>query len=184
MDQNYLKICRYGDITRVDKTGASQVTAKQDGRGFSGGADSQKMMETDLQRANRCKSSIYQVVHANQIDPAPTGAIASLESRVGNVLVNGCGNHGNAFGLMLDQRHEIGMFEAFKQKFPTWNKEQHLKDALAAYNMGQMMSMTTIILLIAVSLPADLVATVRYGNNRIPTQLGVADGHPAGPGNS
>ncbi|XP_072913887.1 lysozyme g-like isoform X1 [Hemitrygon akajei] len=147
---------RYGDITSIDTTGASLETANQDRLGYSGIAASQALMATDLGRANHYRPLIYQVAHAHQIDPALIGAIASRESRVGAALVNGWGDNGNAFGLMqVDRRWHspcgsydsrehlmqateilVGMIGAIKQKFPSWTKEQQLKGALAAYNMG------------------------------------------------
>ncbi|XP_072127426.1 lysozyme g-like [Mobula birostris] len=147
---------KYGDITRVDTSGASQTTANQDRLGYSGVAASHKLMETDFQRANDYKSSIYQAANEYQIDPALIGAIASRESRVGAALVNGRGDQGNAFGLMqVDKRWHsprgsfdsvehlkqgtgilVDMIGDIKRKFPSWTKEQQLKGALAAYNMG------------------------------------------------
>ncbi|XP_051877223.1 lysozyme g-like [Pristis pectinata] len=146
----------YGDITRVETTGASQETANQDNLNFKGVAASHRLMATDLQRVNRYKSLTQQVAHAHQIDPAIIGAIISRESRGGNALVDGYGDYGNAFGLMqVDVRYHspvggwdskehlmqatgilVKMIEAIQQKFPYWTKEQQLKGGISAYNMG------------------------------------------------
>nr|BDH78621.1 G-type lysozyme C-terminal like protein [Triakis scyllium] len=80
----------------------------------------------------------------------------SRESRGGNVLENGRGDHGNGFGLMqVDKRHHkivgawdskehitqatqilIGMIQGIAKKFPNWSKEQQLKGGISAYNAG------------------------------------------------
>lgn len=146
----------YGDITEVETTGASQKTANQDKLNYSGVAASHTLVQTDLQRLNKYKSLIEDVARAKQIDPALIGAIMSRETRAGNVLDNGWGDHGNAYGLMqVDKRHHnitgtwnsrehvmqatqilIDMINAIKQKFPSWDREQHLKGGISAYNMG------------------------------------------------
>ncbi|XP_072913890.1 lysozyme g-like isoform X2 [Hemitrygon akajei] len=132
---------RYGDITSIDTTGASLETANQDRLGYSGIAASQALMATDLGRANHYRPLIYQVAHAHQIDPALIGAIASRESRVGAALVDRrwhspCGSYDSREHLMQATEILVGMIGAIKQKFPSWTKEQQLKGALAAYNMG------------------------------------------------
>ncbi|GCB69881.1 hypothetical protein scyTo_0008466, partial [Scyliorhinus torazame] len=97
---NLLTSSIYGDITKVETTGASDVTARQDKLSEIGVAASHKMMETDLGRLNKYKTTINKVAGANKIDPAIIGAIMSRESHGGNVLENGWGDHGNGFGLM------------------------------------------------------------------------------------
>ncbi|XP_067903218.1 lysozyme g-like [Heterodontus francisci] len=146
----------YGDITKVETTGASEATAKQDNLTFKGVAASHKMMETDLERVNKYKILINKVASANQIDPAIIGAIISRESRGGNALENGWGDHGNGFGLMqVDKRYHniVGawnseehleqgtqiltdMIKTIANKFPGWTKEQQLKGGISAYNAG------------------------------------------------
>ncbi|XP_072362017.1 lysozyme g-like 1 [Scyliorhinus torazame] len=146
----------YGDITKVETTGASDETARQDKLSEKGVAASHKMMETDLGRVNKYKTTINKVAGANQIDPAIIGAIMSRESRGGNVLENGWGDHGNGFGLMqVDKRyHKVagawdseehisqatqiltGMIKEIEKKFPNWSKEQQLKGGISAYNAG------------------------------------------------
>ncbi|XP_043561105.1 lysozyme g-like 1 [Chiloscyllium plagiosum] len=146
----------YGDITKVDTTGASEETAKQDKLSVTGVAASHKMMSMDFNRVNKYKILINKVACANQIDPAIIGAIISRESRGGNALINGWGDNGNALGLMqvdknyhtvvgdwdsvehLQQGTEIltGMIKSIAAKFPTWTKEQQLKGGISAYNAG------------------------------------------------
>ncbi|XP_048400845.1 lysozyme g-like 1 [Stegostoma tigrinum] len=146
----------YGDITKVDTTGASEKTARQDKLTVEGVAASHKMMSMDLGRVNNYKTLIKKVACANQIDPAIIGAIISRESRGGNALKSGWGDNGNAFGLMqvdknwhnvvgewnseahLQQGTEIliNMIKEIANKFPSWTKEQQLKGGISAYNAG------------------------------------------------
>ncbi|XP_078268055.1 lysozyme g-like isoform X2 [Rhinoraja longicauda] len=146
----------YGDITQVQTTGATQQTANQDKLAYSGVAASNTLAKTDLQRLNRYKTLIEDVASVKQIDGALIGAIMSRESRAGNTLDNGWGDHGNAYGLMqVDKRHHtitgtwnsrehvmqatqilIDMIKAIRQKFPSWTREQQLKGGISAYNMG------------------------------------------------
>ncbi|KAE8625586.1 hypothetical protein XENTR_v10006326 [Xenopus tropicalis] len=114
------------------------------------------MAQTDLTRMNRYRSIIESVSRKMGMDAALIAGIISRESRAGNVLINGWGDNGNAFGLMqVDKRFHkisgawnseehvtqgteilIGMFASIKRKFPQWSTEQHLKGAVAAYNAG------------------------------------------------
>ncbi|NP_001088153.1 lysozyme G-like 2 S homeolog precursor [Xenopus laevis] len=147
---------RFGDINKVQTSGASCRTAKQDKLTICGVQASETMAQTDLTRMNRYKSIIQSVSQKKGMDAALIAGIISRESRAGNVLVNGWGDHGNAFGLMqVDKRFHtvtgawnseehvtqgtdilIGMFDSIRRKFPTWSTEQHLKGAIAAYNAG------------------------------------------------
>uniref|UniRef100_A0A3B3XUJ2 Lysozyme g n=1 Tax=Poecilia mexicana TaxID=48701 RepID=A0A3B3XUJ2_9TELE len=126
---------RYGDITRVSASGASEKTSQQDRLGYSGVEASEKMCG---------------------IDPALIAAIISRESRAGNALRNGWGDHGNGWGLMqVDIRYHqkegdwdseehlrqatgilIHFIKRIQNKFPNWSREQQLKGGIAAYNMG------------------------------------------------
>ncbi|KAM6940575.1 lysozyme g-like [Xenentodon cancila] len=150
----------YGDITRVETTGASYQTAQQDRLGDSGVSASHQMAQIDADRMARYKTMIKRVGSRFGIDPALIAAIISRESRAGNVLQNGWGDHGNAWGLMqvdvnpqggghtkrgdwdseehLCQGTEILVYfiKRIQNKFPAWTKEQQLKGGIAAYNMG------------------------------------------------
>ncbi|CAK6953375.1 lysozyme g-like [Scomber scombrus] len=156
----------YGDIMRVATTGASMKTAQQDRLGYSGVKASHTMAETDQGRMKKYKSIISSVGGKYGIDPAIIAAIISRESRAGNALHDGWGDYDasreayNAWGLMqvdvnprggghtahgawdseehLCQGTEILIYfiQRISNKFPDWSKEQQLKGAIAAYNMG------------------------------------------------
>ncbi|XP_061585855.1 lysozyme g-like isoform X1 [Cololabis saira] len=146
----------YGDIRRVQTSGASQQTARQDRLTFAGVRASQQMARTDSRRMARYRTMIQRVGSRLNIDPALIAGIISRESRAGNVLQNGWGDHGNGWGLMqVDKRHHtirggwnseehlrqatdilVYFIKRIQRKFPTWTKEQQLKGGIAAYNTG------------------------------------------------
>ncbi|XP_032418901.1 lysozyme g-like isoform X1 [Xiphophorus hellerii] len=146
----------YGDINRVEASGASEKTSQQDRLGYFGVRASETMAQTDSGRMNKYKSKINRVGSQSGIDPALIAAIISRESRAGNVLHDGWGDHGNAWGLMqVDIRHHhkegdwdseehlrqatgilVHFIKRIQNKFPNWSKEQQLKGGIAAYNMG------------------------------------------------
>ncbi|KAJ8338587.1 hypothetical protein SKAU_G00375530 [Synaphobranchus kaupii] len=149
----------YGDITKVETTGASEKTAKQDGLTAKGVEASKKLAETDLNRMNKYKDIISKVAQAQHIDPAIIAGIISRESRAGapGLLKNGWGDKGNGFGLMqVDKRYHTpvgawdseehisqsteiltGFIKKIQKKFPSWSKEQQLKGGISAYNGGE-----------------------------------------------
>uniref|UniRef100_A0A3B3U1L6 Lysozyme g n=1 Tax=Poecilia latipinna TaxID=48699 RepID=A0A3B3U1L6_9TELE len=146
----------YGDITRVSASGASEKTSQQDRLGYSGVEASEKMAQMDSGRMNKYKSKINSVGSQCGIDPALIAAIISRESRAGNALDDGWGDHGNAWGLMqVDIRYHqkegdwdseehlrqatgilVHFIKRIQNKFPNWSREQQLKGGIAAYNMG------------------------------------------------
>ncbi|KAJ8393668.1 hypothetical protein AAFF_G00058870 [Aldrovandia affinis] len=148
----------YGDVTRIQTTGASAVTAGQDNLSMQGVQASNQLAETDLSRMNGYKGLITRVGRAQRMDPAVIAAIISRESRAGapGILQDGWGDHGNAFGLMqVDRRHHtpegrwdseqhltqatgilIHFIGKIQNKYPSWTKEQQFKGGIAAYNMG------------------------------------------------
>ncbi|XP_034542950.1 lysozyme g-like isoform X2 [Notolabrus celidotus] len=152
----------FGDIMRVETTGASWQTAQQDRLGYSGVEASHTMAQTDADRMNKFRSIIKRVGAKLGIDPALIAGIISRESRAGNTIKNtgGWGDNGNGWGLMQvdvnpnggghtaqgawnSEEHisqATGILVYFLgrigKKFPTWNKEQQLKGGIAAYNMG------------------------------------------------
>uniref|UniRef100_A0A8C1ULD5 Lysozyme g n=1 Tax=Cyprinus carpio TaxID=7962 RepID=A0A8C1ULD5_CYPCA len=152
----YFLACAYGDIMKIDTTGASEVTAKQDKLTVKGVEASNKLAEHDLARMEQYKSKIIKVGRAKQMDPAVIAAIISRESRAGAVLKDGWGDHGNGFGLMqVDKRYHklegtwdseehltqgteilIGSINGIRAKFPQWTKEQWFKGGISAYNAG------------------------------------------------
>ncbi|KAK2816846.1 hypothetical protein Q5P01_025037 [Channa striata] len=156
----------YGDIMKVETSGASVRTAQQDKLTQSGVPASHTMAKTDAGRMEKYREKITKVGHKYGIDPALIAAIISRESRAGNVLHDGWGDYDqkrgayNAWGLMqvdvnpnggghtarggwdseehLCQATEIlvHFINTIRGKFPTWSAEQQLKGAIAAYNMG------------------------------------------------
>ncbi|XP_073676223.1 lysozyme g isoform X2 [Garra rufa] len=146
----------YGDIMKVDTTGASEATAKQDKLTIKGVEASKKLAEHDLTRVEKYKSIITKVGKAKKLDPAVIAAIISRESRAGNGLKNGWDPTGNGFGLMqVDKNYHkpagawdseqhitqateilIGFIKEIKANFPEWTQEKCLKGGIAAYNKG------------------------------------------------
>lgn len=146
----------------TDATGASPQTASQDRLGCSGVPASEQMAKIDLQRMEKYKDMITRVGRSFKIDPALIAGIISRESRAGNALQNGWGDHGRAWGLMQvdvtptggnhtrvgawDSEEHIrqgtGILDYFigriRNKFERegWTEAQILKGAIAAYNMG------------------------------------------------
>uniref|UniRef100_A0A8C1M613 Uncharacterized protein n=1 Tax=Cyprinus carpio TaxID=7962 RepID=A0A8C1M613_CYPCA len=66
----------YGDMLKIDTTGASEVTAKQYKLTLMG-------ENIDLARIEKYKSTIIKVGSTKQMDPAVIAAIISRESRAG-----------------------------------------------------------------------------------------------------
>ncbi|OCT68811.1 lysozyme g [Xenopus laevis] len=146
----------YGDITKVETTGASEATAKQDKLTEKGVAASHKMAQTDYAKMQKYKAIILSAAAKAKVDPALICGIISRETRAGAVLKDGWGDHGNAFGLMqVDKRYHTpkgkwdseehldqaaGILVDFildsRKKFPCWTPEQQLKGGIAAYNCG------------------------------------------------
>ncbi|KAL0973967.1 hypothetical protein UPYG_G00213630 [Umbra pygmaea] len=146
----------FGDITKVDTSGASVNTARQDKLTVQGVEASHKLAEHDLMRLNHYKELITQVGLKHNLDPAIIAGIISRESRAGAALDHGWGDHGNGFGLMqVDKRYHqivgawdseehlsqgsailIGFIGQIKAKFPSWPKEHQLKGGISAYNAG------------------------------------------------
>ncbi|KAF4094193.1 hypothetical protein AMELA_G00010710 [Ameiurus melas] len=146
----------FGDVMKIDTTGASEQTARQDKLTVKGVQASYKLAEHDLKRMEQYKNIIMKVGRAKQIDPAVIAAIISRESRAGAALVDGWGDHGNGFGLMqVDKRYHklsgawnseehvtqgteilIDSISAIQRKFPNWPKEHQFKGGISAYNAG------------------------------------------------
>ncbi|KAK9539991.1 hypothetical protein VZT92_002469 [Zoarces viviparus] len=150
----------YGNIMKVQTTGASWQTAQQDKLPYSGERASHTMAETDAGRMEKYRSMISTVGKKYGIAPALIAAIISRESRAGNALEGGWGDHGKAWGLMqvditptggnhtqrggwdseehLCQATEILVYfiERIRGKASFRNAEEQLKGGIAAYNMG------------------------------------------------
>ncbi|KAJ8267266.1 hypothetical protein GJAV_G00140520 [Gymnothorax javanicus] len=148
--------CYYGDVMKIDTTGASPKTALQDKLTVKGKEASHKLAENDKDRIMKYKELIIKVGKAEQMDPAVIMGIISRESRGGSVLKDGWGDHGNAFGLMqIDKRYHkpvgewnseehlcqgtqilIDFIKQIQKKFPDWPKEHQFKGGISAYNAG------------------------------------------------
>ncbi|KAM9363662.1 lysozyme g-like [Symphorus nematophorus] len=156
----------YGDIMKVETTGASLQTARQDRLKYSGVKASYAMAETDLIEMNNYKSIIKNTAHQKGLDPALIAAMISRSCRAGKTLTEGQGCYDeerkafNTFGLMqidvnpkggghkpkgswdseehLCQAIDILIYfiVRIKHAFPDWSKEQQLKGGIAAYNAG------------------------------------------------
>ncbi|XP_019631534.1 PREDICTED: teneurin-3-like isoform X1 [Branchiostoma belcheri] len=148
----------YGDITKVDATGASKTTAKQDKLKIEGPAASQKMAKTDQKNVDKYKDIIMEVAKEKNIDPAIIAAIISRETRGGTQLKqDGFGRYDeNGFGIMqVDKRYHtpvgeprsiehvrqatdilVESIKGIQRKFPDWTTEQQLKGGISAYNGG------------------------------------------------
>ncbi|KAJ8358888.1 hypothetical protein SKAU_G00154130 [Synaphobranchus kaupii] len=131
----------YGNILKVETTGASQQTANQDGLRMAGVSASHELARADLNRVSQYKRIITKVARAHQIDPAVIAAIISRETRGGSEHVDKR-RHTPEGGWDSEQHLNQGteiLVSSIKQiqvKFASWSKEQQLKGGLAAYNMG------------------------------------------------
>uniref|UniRef100_A0A671VUR8 Lysozyme g n=1 Tax=Sparus aurata TaxID=8175 RepID=A0A671VUR8_SPAAU len=147
----------YGDIMRVETSGASLQTAQQDKLEYSGVRASNAMAERDLNEINKYKSTINNVAEKKRVHPALIAALISRSSRAGKTLKDGWGCYDenrkayNTFGLMqIDVNPKGGGHKAkgswdseehlcqaidilieflscIKNNFPGWSKEQQLK---------------------------------------------------------
>nr|XP_029531128.1 lysozyme g-like [Oncorhynchus nerka] len=153
----------YGDIMKVETSGASWRTANADGGNDKGVLASHTMAEHDRAAMDKYKRLIMKVAKRNEVDPAVICGIISRESRAGTGLdKHGRGDNGKAFGLMqidttpapsggghtpkgewnseehLQQGTEIliEFIKIIQEKFNSWTKEQQLKGGIAAYNKG------------------------------------------------
>ncbi|KAK6304326.1 hypothetical protein J4Q44_G00249120 [Coregonus suidteri] len=152
----------YGNIMKVETSGASWRTAIADWKHFNGVPASHNMAEHDLAAMNKYKGLIMKVAERNAVDPAVICGIISRESRAGKGLdKHGRGDYGKAFGLMqidttpsgggntpkgewdseehLQQGTEIliEFIKRIQKKFHSWTYEQQLKGGIAAYNKGE-----------------------------------------------
>lgn len=143
----------------ITPSGASARTARQDRISQGGVGASEQMARTDQDRVMRHRETFEELGAKHDLPPALLAAIASRETRGGNVLDrNGYGDHGNGFGLMqVDKRyHDLqgtdsptsfehldqasGILADFHRQIqsehPDWTPEQQLQGAVAAYNKG------------------------------------------------
>nr|BBA54586.1 lysozyme [Trichoplax sp. H2 MB-2014] len=148
---------KYGDFMRINPSGASSATARQDGLSYSGVAASNKLASNDYNRCLRYKSQFQSASSSTQIPVGLITAIASRESRCGGALdSNGYGDHGNGYGLMqVDKRYHslqggpyssthisqatnilISSINGVANNHRSWTKEQQMQGGVAAYNFG------------------------------------------------
>lgn len=139
-------------------TGASAVTASQDGFTEGGIEASNQMARTDWSRVQQFFGNFEAVASEMNIPVALLCAIASRESRGGAVLDNGWGDHFNGWGIMqVDKRSHVlqgtdspssvahirqatGILRDYRKqvrlKHPDWSDSHVLQGAVAAYNSG------------------------------------------------
>jgi uncharacterized protein YraI len=141
----------------VPTTGASEVTAAQDS--LSPGIQaSHSMAETDLTRVKAIADRFCTAAAKLSVPAAVLAAIASRESRCGNVLIGGWGDNHRAFGIMqVDMRYHqpvglddpaslehieqaAGIFVKYlaevQNMHSNWEDPFILKGAAVAYNSG------------------------------------------------
>lgn len=144
-------------LNQVPTTGASAITAKQDGL-QAGVEASQKMADEDLPQVKEYAERFHSAAAKYGLPGALLAAIASRESRCGKVLKKGWGDGGKAFGIMqIDSRYHAvpdpsepaciahieqaadivcDNLEALTKKHGDWEKFYLLKGAVTAYNSG------------------------------------------------
>jgi hypothetical protein len=94
-------------LDKFHASGASLQTARQDKLTAGGPDASRTMAKTDQGRIKPLKARFNAVAAQTGLPPALLAAVASRESRCGNVLDpnDGTGDDGNAFGIMqVDKR--------------------------------------------------------------------------------
>ncbi|XP_045921442.1 uncharacterized protein LOC123980898 [Micropterus dolomieu] len=149
----------YGDITRVETTGASEETASANQLLSRGIEASHQLAESDLNEMNNYKEDISSVGKMLSVHPALIAGLISRQSRAGTKLsANGYGQFDqNCFGLMQINKHYhavkgnpfsrehldqgvtffIQLIKTMKRTKRDWSKEQQLKGALACYIVGE-----------------------------------------------
>uniref|UniRef100_A0A8C5FBY4 Lysozyme g n=1 Tax=Gadus morhua TaxID=8049 RepID=A0A8C5FBY4_GADMO len=144
----------FGDILKVETTGASKETAVAyyDRNLHKGVTASEIMAKEDLDSMKKYKTAIKNVAERWDVNPALIAGIISRESEAGHSIKNtkppGWGDKGNAFGLMqgsdvvlkqpqhLSTKILVYFIGRIQKKFPSWTAEEQLKGAIAAYNKG------------------------------------------------
>ena len=149
-------------LFEAESLGASDGTAKQDKLpqgGITGVKASETMAETDRKRVMQHKAKFEAAAGKFDLPPALLAAIASRESRGGNILKNGFGDHGRGFGIMqvdignpfpvvqdggpagqphINQATAIlkDKLAAVKRRFPDLSGVEQLQAAVSRYNGG------------------------------------------------
>ncbi len=124
----------------------------------TGVESSRQMARTDLRRVLTLRNIFQSCAERLDVPAALIAAIASRESRCGNVLASdGTGDRGNGWGgiMQVDKRyhHPVGAPDSLehieqaigilvryrdqvKERHPSWSDSNILKGAVAAYNSG------------------------------------------------
>ncbi|XP_040887608.1 uncharacterized protein LOC121177363 [Toxotes jaculatrix] len=154
----------YGDVLKVETTGASEDIARANhllinGRLLAGVEASSALAQRDLSELMTHREMIVRVGQSRRIQPALIAAIISRQSQAGTKLdANGFGQFDpDCFGLMqINKRYHpvtggpysgehveqgvdflIQLIRIMKRKNPKWTSEQQLKGALACYIAGE-----------------------------------------------
>jgi len=154
----------YGDFMKLHPTGASAITARQDGISSGGPAASHRMVTNDYTALNNLKNCYVQAGNNNCVHPAVIAGIASRETRGGTLIqsTGGWGDHHHAYGIMqcdggasglgsqctqypwnscehidfMTREFIVKYVGIIKHKHPSWAPEVQLQGAVSAYNAG------------------------------------------------
>lgn len=150
-------------LFQAESNGASDATAKQDKlpqQGIHGVQASEAMAQTDRRRVIQHQAKFQVAARNFNLPPALLAAIASRESRGGNILKNGFGDNGHGFGIMqVDDRNPFPVVQeggpagqphinqatgilrdklvVVKNKFPDLSAVGQLQTAVSRYNGGK-----------------------------------------------
>jgi hypothetical protein len=151
---------QYTILTQFTATGASALTARQDSLPTVGRPASLSLAWTDLCRVEALITRFDAAAAATDLPPALLAAIASRETRCGNIRdADGFGDAGHAFGIMqVDRRSHPDLeglpdprsqahtdqaagilndaFALARHKSPDQPLARQLQAAIAAYNCG------------------------------------------------
>ena len=151
-----------GILSHVHATGASRLTARQEGLRNGGVAASEVIASRDYNRVLESNDLRHKFEVAGQkydIPPAVLAAIASRETHGGSLLSrNGTGDHGHGYGILQvdDRSHRPdrsggaygqahinqaaaifdAKLDAVKKQYPNLSPEDQLQTAVSRYNGG------------------------------------------------
>uniref|UniRef100_A0A8C4Z1D8 Lysozyme g n=1 Tax=Gadus morhua TaxID=8049 RepID=A0A8C4Z1D8_GADMO len=135
----------FGDILKVETTGASKETAVAyyDRNLHKGVTASEIMAKEDLDSMKKYKTAIKNVAERWDVNPALIAGIISRESEAGHSIKNtkppGWGDKGNAFGLMQVISLHCPPNDIMNTKHQTWDGGEHLYQAtkILVYFIGR-----------------------------------------------
>uniref|UniRef100_A0A8B9QCL6 Lysozyme g n=1 Tax=Apteryx owenii TaxID=8824 RepID=A0A8B9QCL6_APTOW len=132
----------YGEIMKVDTTGASKETVAQEGLSY-GVPASEKTAERDLKNMEKYQSKITKAGQSLCVDPAVIinkggfGALIFLSDfQVDKQFHKIVGSWDSEEHITQGMKILCGMIKEIQKKFPKWTKEQQLKGGISAYNTG------------------------------------------------